>query len=94
MKLTTFEQKFLMKHRIMQVQYTPCTPDLTRCNSFFSFAENLHQGYQKIKKCRKVPYQKMNFKGASANGKLTGISVLNARVMILKKINISLVCLI
>ena len=40
---------------------------------------------------RNIPYQKRNFRGASAKGKFIGISVLNAKETILKKIIFSFI---
>ena len=41
-----------------------------------------------IQLCTLTPYQISSFRGASTNGKLTGISVLNAKLTVLKKINV------
>ena len=87
-----FNKKLLVKYKIMKV---PHGLDLTPCD-FFWFSKLKIQFQDKIwelwKKYESTAlYHFKSFRNASTNGKLIGISVLNTKVTILKKINILLI---
>ena len=82
-----FDQQFLVKHKIVQVQHSLYSPDLVLCNFFLFSNLKIHlkrfEDMKDIKKYHNPPsfniLKKRIFRGASTNRSLPGISVLECQ---------------
>ena len=91
-----FKQQFLVKHRVVQKQYTPYSPNLVPCNFFF-LELKIHlnrmiwgreQYWRKYDLAALHHFKRVNFRSVLMKEKLAGISVLNAKGTTLKKMNV------